>query len=304
MDSSNIITIIKPVKKRTIKKPSAKPSKTIIKTKLKNVKHPVNNLDIISTDTTVDTVDTVEVTADTTIDNTVDITEVNTEVTADTTVEVTADTTVEVTADTTVEVTAEVTADTTIEVNTEVIADTTIEVNTVDTTADTTVDTTVDITDKIIEEINNLTLSNTKEFSFDGTITYCKVLRIHDADTITVGFKYNENFYKKNLRLNNIDAPELHSKNGDEALACRLGRNYLSSLIMNNVLIAHMSGLDKYGRILSELYTLDKLHLNNLMVQKKYVRTYTSDNLHKGPWTKAEIDAVIEQAKLDGIVDI
>ena len=167
-----------------------------------------------------------------------------------------------------------------------------------------TISTDVNTLDVLIDEINKLTLSNTKEFSFDGTITYCKVLRIHDADTLTVGFKYNGNYYKKNLRLNNIDAPELHSKNGDEALACRLGRNYLSSLIMDKVITTHMGGLDKYGRILSDIYTLDdNVHLNELMIQKKYVRKYSSDDLHKGPWTKEETDAVIEQAKLDGIED-
>jgi endonuclease YncB( thermonuclease family) len=154
-----------------------------------------------------------------------------------------------------------------------------------------------------VDEINNLTLKNTKEFSFDGIITYGKVLRVHDGDTITIGFKYNDIYYKKNLRIANIDAPELHSQNVKESLACRLGRNYLASIIMNKVIIVHMSSLDKYGRILSELYTMDGIHLNDLMIQKKYVRYYGSEDLHKGPWTEEEIDAILNQAAQDGIED-
>ena len=100
--------------------------------------------------------------------------------------------------------------------------------------------------DKLKQELLSRSIKEFNEFSFNGLTTICKVLRIHDPDTMTIGFMYNEDFYKKNIRLAKIDAPELHSKVLNESKLCRLGKSYLDNLYLNKLIKVEMGLMDKY----------------------------------------------------------
>lgn len=157
---------------------------------------------------------------------------------------------------------------------------------------------------ELINKLNNLDIKEIKEFNFIGTETLAKVIRIHDPDTITIIFPFNNDFYKQNLRLKGIDAPELHSKIEEEALACRLGKKFLSDLILNKIITVKMNEFDKYGRILSSIYLLDPFEnetdIIKILLDRKYVRPYgVGGNLHKEDWKLEElvtgIDPKLEQ---------
>lgn len=147
---------------------------------------------------------------------------------------------------------------------------------------------------ELINQLNSLDIKKIPQFNFKGIETLAKVIRVHDCDTITIIFPFNDNFYKQNLRLAGIDAPELHSKNDAEALACRLGQKFLSDLILNKIIKIKMNDFDKYGRILSEIYLLEQFEnefdIIKILLNKKYVRPYGVDgNLHKEKWGADEL---------------
>ncbi len=141
------------------------------------------------------------------------------------------------------------------------------------------------------------------EFNLNGVKCVCKVLRIHDPDTMTIGFKYYSKFYKKNIRLSGLDAPELHSDRPLESKLCRMAREYLIGKYLNKLVKIHMKEMDKYGRILSDVYDFDTNEcINKKLIELKFTRFYGGD-LHKNPWTDEELNEGIKIAGGMNIVD-
>lgn len=50
---------------------------------------------------------------------------------------------------------------------------------------------------QLITQLNALNAKSVKEFSFDKFNCLAKVVRVHDPDTLTIIFKYQDTFYKK-----------------------------------------------------------------------------------------------------------
>ena len=62
------------------------------------------------------------------------------------------------------------------------------------------------------KSLENTTI-DVPEFSLSGYKCYCKVLDVYDGDTITLGFIFSKNIYKKRCRLEGIDCAEIRTKN-------------------------------------------------------------------------------------------
>ncbi len=136
---------------------------------------------------------------------------------------------------------------------------------------------------ELIDQLMAANPKTVKEFSFDGYECLGRVIRVHDPDTITILFSYQGELYKKNLRLNGIDAPELHSKVQKEADLCKAGQKFLSALILDKIIQIKMGPFDKYGRILSQIYTYkDSEDIIQKIVDGGFVRAY--DGGHKDTW--------------------
>lgn len=112
-----------------------------------------------------------------------------------------------------------------------------------------------------------------KEFS-----TIARVVDIYDGDTCTCIFKLNNTYYKFNIRLNGIDTCEMKSKINEVKDKALLARNRLFNLITKkkldkldisrkdtkvllnkDVYLVKLTiyGLEKYGRVLADIYDLD-----------------------------------------------
>jgi endonuclease YncB( thermonuclease family) len=108
-------------------------------------------------------------------------------------------------------------------------------------------------------------------FSLNGTRTV-RVVSMHDGDTFTAVFRFEEAFYKFPVRLARIDTPEMTSKNPLAYVA----RNRLFELITSSPspqdtiqwrkkdfdsyfaskpthLTINCTGMDKYGRVLADV---------------------------------------------------
>ena len=157
--------------------------------------------------------------------------------------------------------------------------------------------------DQLVERLRGLKLADLDPFDLNGYHTLCKILKIYDGDTFTIGFRFGTKFYKKSVRIEGIDTPELHSKVEKEAKLCRLGREFAKERYLDELVHVLMKENDKYGRILVELFDRETGEsINRMMVQHKFARTY-GGNLHKNEWTEEELDAGIAYAELLGIKD-
>ncbi len=151
----------------------------------------------------------------------------------------------------------------------------------------------------------SMTIKDFKPYNLSGRVLIAKILRIHDGDTMTIGWKENDQFVKTNIRLIGIDTPELKSKNKKEALLCRLGRNWLSSTYLNKLATIRCKEMDKYGRLLADVFDYPKAEccINKDLITNRFARIYGGD-LHKNEWTDAELDAGIAIAERLNVKDV
>lgn len=93
----------------------------------------------------------------------------------------------------------------------------------------------------------------------------CKVIAIYDSDIVTCITK-EKNQLK--IRLANIDAPEKGQPFGQAA------KRELSKLVYQKQITVKMKNYDRYGRLIAEIYTIQKEPINLLMVKKSMTRAY------------------------------
>ena len=109
-------------------------------------------------------------------------------------------------------------------------------------------------------------------------ITEGRVINVYDGDTIhIVGFVINNpQLFKFSVRLAGIDCPEMKSgKSLDttEKSVAILAQQYISNIVDgNNVLLQNVS-LDKYGRLLADVYCKE-IHLNKGLVNARLAVCY------------------------------
>ena len=58
--------------------------------------------------------------------------------------------------------------------------------------------------------LSGLTMQNTKAFDLTGRIKLCKVLYVHDGDSMTIAFIHRSHKWKLGVKLYGVNAPELY----------------------------------------------------------------------------------------------
>ena len=128
-----------------------------------------------------------------------------------------------------------------------------------------------------LEEAN---WKNTIEFV--PLVSEGKVIKVYDCDTITIATKFpyvtslNESniMYRFHVRLLGIDTPEMKTKNEDEKSIAHLAQKALSELILNKNVSLKNTSLDKYGRILANVYTENGIELSSWAISNRYAVSY------------------------------
>jgi len=144
--------------------------------------------------------------------------------------------------------------------------------------------------DITLEEAN---WKNTLEFV--PLVAEGKVIKVYDCDTITIATKFpylttlNESkiMYRFHVRLLGIDTPEMKTKNEDEKSIAHLAQKSLSDLILNKNVSLKNTSLDKYGRILANVYTENGTELSKWAIEKRFAVAYDGGT-KKSPtsWTE------------------
>jgi endonuclease YncB( thermonuclease family) len=143
------------------------------------------------------------------------------------------------------------------------------------------------------------------------------IANVHDGDTYTIVFDQintNTNRYvKHNLRLANVDTPELKLHNHSAIAICetRLGSaiaNLLHQILLCQYIhVEFVDTNDRYDRILANVYVnlsrVDNLEVKDLgewLLSRGYARPYNDPN--KNRWsdlTDADVNRLIRQINID-----
>lgn len=133
----------------------------------------------------------------------------------------------------------------------------------------------------LIKELNSLNINQVKKFSFENYETIIKVIKVIDGDTITAIFKFKDEFYKTNFRINSIDTAEIHSTNENEKKFALDTKLYLNNLIINKNLNAKFLNFDKYGRILINIYLENNELLSDILIKGGFAKKYNGGTKEK-----------------------
>ena len=109
-------------------------------------------------------------------------------------------------------------------------------------------------------------------FPLFGDVNYGKVVYVTDGDTVLVRF---DDGRKKYIRLFGIDSPETqHGRKfiGGQPYGVE-AKDYLDGLIGRKRVSIKSYGIDRYGRVLGEIFLRDK-NINELMVKEGYAYSY------------------------------
>jgi len=120
------------------------------------------------------------------------------------------------------------------------------------------------------------------KINYDNTVPFVppinggKVVKVYDGDTFTLASKLpnaDSPIYRFSIRLNGIDAPEIKGKTQAEKELAVKSRDALNKLIMNKIVRLENISIEKYGRILADVY-IDNICVNEYMIDNKYAIRY------------------------------
>lgn len=129
---------------------------------------------------------------------------------------------------------------------------------------------------KYMEDGSDIKWEDTVEFTFP--ITGGRVIKVYDADTITIASKlpYDASpMYRLSVRLNGIDTPEIKGKgvSDEEKESAKVARDFVSNLVFNKFVRLENNQSEKYGRILADVFVGD-IHINELLIKERYAVKY------------------------------
>lgn len=146
------------------------------------------------------------------------------------------------------------------------------------------------ITEPINMEMNNI---NIKEIPLDiewkdipkfvPDVSYGRVIKVYDADTITIATWVMDELYKFPVRLIGVDTPEIKPKKPskdeniesyeNEKKMAKMARDELALMIYKNIVRLEDVSYDKYGRLLAKVY-YDDICINEWLIEKRFAVKY------------------------------
>ena len=95
------------------------------------------------------------------------------------------------------------------------------------------------------------------------------VIKVYDGDTLTLGFHHQSDGEPTRIscRINGIDTPEIRGSSIVEKKLAYEAKEYLSNVMMGEVVTIMNPGKEKYGRVLCDLSTDEIPSISNYMLQ-------------------------------------
>ena len=132
------------------------------------------------------------------------------------------------------------------------------------------------IQDEVIKEkLKDACWENTKPFI--PRLQFGKVIKVYDGDTITVVGEAFLNaglgLYRFQIRIAEIDAPEMRTKDEDEKTVAKLAQKDLEKWILGKHVFIDGLCLDKYGRLLAYVY-FEGRSVGDWLLERHYAVPY------------------------------
>jgi endonuclease YncB( thermonuclease family) len=120
------------------------------------------------------------------------------------------------------------------------------------------------------------TITYTDTIAYIPPITCGKVIKVYDGDTITIATKlpYDSSpIYRFSVRINGIDCPEMKTYNQNEQICAHMAKKTVYDLAFNKIVHLKNVSLEKYGRILADVF-VDDISIGELLCKCKLAVKY------------------------------
>jgi len=122
--------------------------------------------------------------------------------------------------------------------------------------------------------LKKLNANEINRFSFDGVKKYARIVKVYDGDTCTIIFRWKKQNIKCSCRIYGIDTPEIKTSNTKERELGYKAKDFLSSMILEKVLMVHFLKDDKYGRPLVNIFLNNNQSISDAMISGGYAKPY------------------------------
>jgi endonuclease YncB( thermonuclease family) len=121
---------------------------------------------------------------------------------------------------------------------------------------------------------------------FIPPITFGKVVKVYDGDTITIASKLpkHSQTYRFSVRVNGIDCPEIRTKNNQEKEIAIIARDKLSQLILHQYVSLENVKTEKYGRILADVIYND-INISEYLISQRLAIPYNGGRKEEFDWS-------------------
>ena len=129
---------------------------------------------------------------------------------------------------------------------------------------------------KEVSDIYLLNIDYKNTTRFVPPIEYGKVIKVYDGDTITIASRLTNGslpIYRFSVRLRGIDSAEIKGLTETEKKLAIKSRDALHGLIFDKIVTLKNVGVEKYGRVLADVY-LENLHVNQWLLNNNYAVPY------------------------------
>jgi len=113
-------------------------------------------------------------------------------------------------------------------------------------------------------------------------VTQGKVIKVYDGDTITIAtlLPNCETVYRFSVRLLGIDSAEMKGGSFAEKESAIRARDALATKVLGKMVLLKNVSLEKYGRILANVYCND-IHINQWMLDEGLAVAYDGGTKYK-----------------------
>lgn len=123
--------------------------------------------------------------------------------------------------------------------------------------------------DTELQLLSAATLVNTPEFGLRGLRMRAKVLNVYDGDTITLGFVFRGEVFRKQCRVKGVDCAEIRTRNESEKAVGLRAQIRTRELVSDSIVRVEFDNQeDKYGRLLGVVYIRDGRRLDSVLIEE------------------------------------
>jgi len=118
---------------------------------------------------------------------------------------------------------------------------------------------------------------------FVPPISYGKVVKVYDGDTITVATPLDGTrapIYHFSVRLRGIDSPEIRGSSPEEKVAAQKARDALAAKVLNQMVFLQNIDMEKYGRVLADVYLEKPGSGSGLSAEKQSISEWMLENYY------------------------